>query len=89
VALLRVLAADVRGLRCAGSVADREGRAGIAVDAVWDVSRHRLIFDAFTGRLLAEEELLLCNPPALQGQVPRVRSYWLFLTWDRVDGLPR
>jgi len=89
VALLRVLAADVRGLRCAGAVTDRAGRAGLAVDAVSDVSRQRLIFDAFTGRLLAEEELLLRNPPALQGQVPRVLSYWLFLAWDRVDGLPR
>jgi hypothetical protein len=89
VALLRVLAADVRGLRCAGSVTDRAGRAGIAVDVVSDVARHRLIFDPFTGRLLAAEELLIRNPPALQGQVPRVRSYWLFLTNDRVDTLPR
>jgi hypothetical protein len=89
VALLRVLAAEVPGLRCAGSVTDRQGRAGVAVDAVSDVSRHRLIFDAFTGRLLAEEDLLLRNPPALQGQVPRVLSYWLFLTCDRVDSLPR
>jgi hypothetical protein len=89
VALLRVLAAEVRGLQCQGPATDRAGRAGIAVAAVSNTSRHQLIFDAFTGRLLAEEELLLRNPPALQGQLPRVLTYWLFLTNDRVDGLPR
>ncbi|BCB74557.1 hypothetical protein GCM10022251_81030 [Phytohabitans flavus] len=86
--LLRLLA-NLPGLQCEGPATDREGRNGVAVAVVTDLTRHRLIFDAFTGRLLAEEELWIRNPPALQGPVPRARSYWLFIADGRVDTLPR
>lgn len=90
VALLRVLAGQTSGLECENGAVDRKGRTGIAVavNSNSDTSRDRLIFDAGDGRLLAAEQIVLRNPPALRGPTPRTQSYWLFLENSQVDHLP-
>ncbi|MFC0532086.1 CU044_5270 family protein [Phytohabitans kaempferiae] len=90
VALLRVLAGQTSGLECENGAVDREGRTGIAVavNSNSDKTRDKLIFDPADGRLLAAEQIILRNPPALTGQTPRTVSYWLFLETSQVADLP-
>jgi hypothetical protein len=90
VALLRVLANQTSGLECEGTTVDRIGRRGIAVavNSNSDKARDRLIFDPVDGRLLADEQVILRNPPALSGPTPRTISYLLFLETGQVDHLP-
>lgn len=90
VALLRVLASQSTGLECERVTVDRAGRTGIAVavNSNSDKTRDRLIFDPATGRLLAAEQVILRNPPALSGKTPRTVSYWLFLDSSQIDDLP-
>ncbi|MDQ7904676.1 hypothetical protein RB614_09100 [Phytohabitans sp. ZYX-F-186] len=90
VALLRVLAGQNTGLECEGRTVDRAGRTGVAVavNSHSDQTRDRLVFDPASGRLLAAEQVILRNPPALSGTTPRTVSYWLFLHTGQVDDLP-
>jgi hypothetical protein len=86
--VLRLLADQKPPLACLGPTLDRGGRTGLAVAVTGGGTRYTLIFDPLTGGLLADEELLLRNPPALSGPTPRAISSWLFLTADRTDHLP-
>ncbi|MDW5325344.1 CU044_5270 family protein [Plantactinospora sp. KLBMP9567] len=63
-AVLRVLA-PIPSLRYEGEVTDVAGRAGIAVSLNGGPSTTTLVFDRTTGALLAHQESLNTQPPAL------------------------
>lgn len=82
-AALRVLAGSP-GLIDSGTVTDRAGRPGVAVslDSAYSglLTRHTLIFDPRTGRLLGDEETLIGDPGKLNVRTPAVISYTVYLS---------
>lgn len=85
--LLRYLAATP-DLVFRGEATDRAGRNGLAFSVDSDSSglptRHTLIFDEGTGRLLADEKLLTSDAGKLNVKIPAVISYTNYLASDRV-----
>jgi hypothetical protein len=76
---------DLDGLIWQGPVTDRAGRLGVAVtmDSDHGGTRDTLIFDPYTGRLLAYDLTYLRNPPGYHGPTPRSVSYTLYLDHGR------
>ncbi|MFI6163011.1 hypothetical protein ACIA59_24055 [Micromonospora haikouensis] len=81
IALLRLLA-TAEAVVCHGTVADRAGRAGIAVAVEHQQARDTLIIDR-AGWVLAHESTDLGPPPGMDKDAPRLRSYTLIV--DRFE----
>ncbi|WP_125807974.1 hypothetical protein [Actinoplanes sp. ATCC 53533] len=84
-AIVKILAD--RHLIWRGTAVDRQGRPGVAVSADSDrgTIRDLLILDPHSGAVLAYEQLALRNPGLLNGPVPPVLTYRIYLDHHRQD----